>query len=439
MLLGEGGVALGRIAPRLRGDLRRKQVEQDPVFVGGPHGAVLAQKARASALLAPEAEVAREQPVHEVLEADRDFHEAPIDRRGHAIDHRARHERLAHGSSGPLARGEQVFDGHREVVVRVHQPGARDDAVSIEVGVIAKGDVEAILELDQPRHRVGGRAVHANAAVAIDAHEGKRGIHLLADHLEIEPVGLGDRRPVRDARAAHGVDADLQTRRADGLHVQHVSELRYVGRDVVERCHPRARFAERDPLDAVEPGLEQCVRATLDGLGLVTRRRAPVRWVVFDAAVLGRVVARRDDDAVRQTLGASGVVLQDRMGDSGSRRVATRRVDEDLHAIADQHLQHGPERGRAQRVRVASHVERAGDPLRRAVLRDGLRDRQDVRLVEARPQRAPAMSARPERDAMRALCGVGCVGVVRADQRRDVDEDRVRRGLSGERVRHGAQ
>jgi len=51
---------------------------------------------------------------------------------------------------------EQVPDGHGQVVVWVHQPRPRDDAVAVGVGVVPAGHVEAILETDQARHGVRG-------------------------------------------------------------------------------------------------------------------------------------------------------------------------------------------------------------------------------------------------------------------------------------------
>jgi hypothetical protein len=59
-----------------------------------------------------------------------------------------------------------------QIVVRVHQTrAAGDDAVAVEVGVIAKGDVELVLELDQTSHGIRRRAVHADLAVMVKRHE----------------------------------------------------------------------------------------------------------------------------------------------------------------------------------------------------------------------------------------------------------------------------
>ena len=72
---------------------------------------------------------------------------------------------------------EQIVDRDREVVVGVHQPGGgRDDAVAVDVGIVAPGDVETLLEADQARHRIGAGAIHADLAVVVQGHEGERRI-----------------------------------------------------------------------------------------------------------------------------------------------------------------------------------------------------------------------------------------------------------------------
>ena len=64
-------------------------------------------------------------------------------------------------------------------------------------------------------------------------HESKRGIDLVADHREIQPVALGDRRPVPGAGAAERIHPQAQGGAANGLHVDHVAEIAHVRVQVI--------------------------------------------------------------------------------------------------------------------------------------------------------------------------------------------------------------
>ena len=256
------------------------------------------RKDGAGALLAAETEAAVQQPRHEPLEPDRHLAQPAAERSRHAVDHGAGDQRLADGGVRAPARAvlEQVPDGHGQVVVRVHQARPRDDAVAVGVGVVAEGDVEPILEADQAGHGVGRGAVHADLAVVVHGHEGEGRVHARVDDLEVEPVALGDGLPEGQARAAHGVHADPEPARADGLHVDHAGEVGDVGLDVVvlARRGGAERRRERDALDLAIPSRQERVGPGLDDRGLVGVRRAAVRRVVLEAAVVGRVVRRRD-------------------------------------------------------------------------------------------------------------------------------------------------
>ena len=233
LLVGGAGVAAG-----LGRDLRREQREQDAVLVGRPRRAVAAQEAGSGALLAAEADRAVDEPLDEPLEADRHLDQAAAERVGDEVDHRAGHERLADPRVRPVARAaEQVVDRDREVVVGVHQAGRRrDDPVAVGVRVAGDGDVEAVLELDQPGHRVRRGAVHADLAVVVERHERERRVDLLVDDLDVEAEPVADRVEVGDARAAERVGADAYPRLADRVDVDDVRQVVDVGRDVVVRA-----------------------------------------------------------------------------------------------------------------------------------------------------------------------------------------------------------
>ena len=203
---------------------------------------------------------------------------------------------------GPLrAMPQQVANRDRQVVIRVHQAHRRrDDAVAVGVGVVAPGDVEAILQADEAGHRVRTRAVHADLAVVIQGHEPERRIDARIDHVDVEAVQRGDARPVGHGGAAHRIDADTQPRGADGLHVDDRAEVvDVVGREVALRDAVggdglRVRHA-RDAGVAIG---EQGVGAVFDPAGDVGVGGAAVRRVVLEAAVLRRVVRGGDDEAV---------------------------------------------------------------------------------------------------------------------------------------------
>ena len=133
--------------------------------------------------------------------------------------------------------GKEIENRRREVMIGIHQArAARHDAVPVGVGVVAEGDVEAVLEPDQLRHGVGRRAVHADLAVPVQRHEAERRIHRVVHDLHVDPETFGDRRPERYARSAERIDADLELRVADGFHVHDRTQVGHV-----RSRHSRAR------------------------------------------------------------------------------------------------------------------------------------------------------------------------------------------------------
>ncbi len=96
----------------------------------------------------------------------------------------------------PLAMLEQVGNCYREIMIGIHQARARrHDAVAIVVGVVGECDVEAVLHLDQPRHRIRRRAIHPNLAVPVHAHETKSRIDRIVHDRCVDAIALDDRGP----------------------------------------------------------------------------------------------------------------------------------------------------------------------------------------------------------------------------------------------------
>ena len=111
-----------------------------------------------------------------------------------------------------------------------------------------------------------------------------------------------DRLPVRHRRSAEWIHAELEAGGADSVHVHDVFQVVDVRQDeVVLVCNRRIdRGRERYPLDARVPGPQQLVGAVLNRLGHVDVGGSAVRRVVLEAAVIGRIVRRRDHDSVRE-------------------------------------------------------------------------------------------------------------------------------------------
>jgi len=129
---------------------------------------------------------------------------------------------------------QQKLDRDREIVIGIEQPGRWcHDAMPVGIGVVAEGDLIAVFQPDQSRHRVRAGAVHANLAVMIDGHKRERRIDLLVDDVNVQAVLRIDRLPVRQRSAAQRIDRQLQPGRANRLHVHDALQVTDIGRDEV--------------------------------------------------------------------------------------------------------------------------------------------------------------------------------------------------------------
>ena len=126
------------------------------------------------------------------------------------------------------------MNGDGEIVVRVEQADAgRDNAVPVRVRVVAPRDVVLIFEFDQIGHGVGRGAVHTDFAVVVNGHEAKRGVNGLVHDRDVQAVAFGNGFPIRHARAAKWVRAQLQAGRFDRFHVYHAAQIVDIGQDVI--------------------------------------------------------------------------------------------------------------------------------------------------------------------------------------------------------------
>ena len=296
----------------------------------------------------------------------------------------------------------------------------------VVVGIAGEGDLEAILQANQPLHRIGRGWVHADLAIPVHGHEPERRVDGVAHDREIQSVARSDRPPVVDARSAERVDSHADLRSANGVHVDHVGEVGDVGVEIVVpvRRGSTERPVEGDPLHPSKGILEVLVCLRLDPRGDGGFRRPAVGWIVFEPAVVRRIVGWRDDDAIGEGLVAPAVVCEDRVGDRGSRRVFIPVCEHDVDAVGGEHLERSDERRHGEGMRVHAQKQRAVDPLLPPVKADGLRDGENVAFVEGLVECAAAMSRGSEGDALLRDGGVGLLRVVGRDESGHVDQHR---------------
>ena len=129
------------------------------------------------------------------------------------------------------------------------------------------------------------------------------------------------------------------------------------------------------------------------------------------------------------------IVRDNRVGQHRCRRVPAAIVDHHGHVVRGEHLERRRERRLRECVGIDAEKEWPVDRLRRAILADGLRDRDDVILVERAGGRRAAMTRCAERHALRGRRGIGMSGEVCGDEARHVDQHAFVRGLSCFRAR----
>src|SRR6185437_4405565 len=112
--------------------------------------------------------------------------------------------------------------------------------------------------------------------------------------------------------------ADVRT--AYRVHVQNGAEIAHIVLQIVVSVSRGGapRGGEADSLHRGATRLQQLVGPRLDPPGHVGVRGSAVGRVVFEAAVAGRIMRGRDDDAVGETRFASAVVGENGMRDRGS-------------------------------------------------------------------------------------------------------------------------
>ena len=185
-----------------------------------------------------------------------------------------------------------------------------------------------------------------------------------------------------------------------------------------------ARAVVIDALDALEAVFEETVGGALDGGGDVGIGRPAIGRIVFEAAILGRIMRRRDHDAVGEAVCAALVGGEDGVRDHRRRRVAVMLVDHHLDAVGREHFQRARQRRLGQRMGVDADEQRTVDAGGLAMVADRLADREDMVLVEGVVERGAAMAGGAERHPLRRHGRIGLFGEIRRHQPRNIRQHR---------------
>ncbi len=242
--------------------------------------------------------------------------------------------------------------------------------------------------------------------------------------LERQLVLLRNARPVVHTRAAQRIHRKLQPAVTNCIDINNVWQVIHVRRNkvILLRRLRRNRAVIRQPPHALQLRADQLIRAILNPLRRRRVRRSTRRRVVLESAVLRRIVRRRNHNAIRRPVLHLRIVFQNRVRQRWRRRISQVLVHQHVHAVRRQHLQRRRERRLRERVRILRQKQRPGRLLIRAILADRLRDRQNVRVVEACMQRRPAMSARPEAHPLRRIRHIRMPRIKRRHQPRNIHQ-----------------
>ena len=221
---------------------------------------------------------------------------------------------------------DQVHHQQRHHLQLVDEgPPFVDDAHPVRVAVVGDPEIEAALS--HPRHRL--RHVLADR---FRVHAAEAGVPFAVDFLDRGLAAREQRPDVALAGAVHRLVKDLEPGALDRRQVDQAVELGGVGRLRVEGLDlplPRGLVEAHlaDPATTLH-----LLDFFLQPRGDLGRGRARVLGLVFQAAEVVRIVARRDDQAAARFL----------VEDGEGRHLCRRRGvdDEDLDAVRGQHLGH---------------------------------------------------------------------------------------------------
>src|SRR5450759_4136009 len=138
----------GRVHAGFCRNLAGEKTHDDAVFVRCPCSPIPAEEGSSRAFLSAKSTRTVEETVHKPFEADRYLIEPPSRVHGNTVNHGCGDQCFSHcrflSPCGSVP--EKVVYRDREEVVGIHKPSTpRDNPVTIDVRIIAEGDIKIIL------------------------------------------------------------------------------------------------------------------------------------------------------------------------------------------------------------------------------------------------------------------------------------------------------
>ncbi len=162
-----------------------------------------------------------------------------------------------------------------------------------------------------------------------------------------ESINGVDRLPIGACRSAERIDTQLETGAANGVHIDDIFEVANIGQDEVLLVDAGCLdgLGKGDTFHALIAGLEQLIRTVLDPFCYIGIGWTACGRVVFEASILGRIVRRRDDNAVCQVFFATAVVHEDGVRNYRRRGDPVALLDDCLDAVGCKHFKSRALRG----------------------------------------------------------------------------------------------
>jgi len=164
--------------------------------------------------------------------------------------------------------------------------------MAVVISVVAKSNIKMILQVHQARHGIRRGTIHPDFSIMIERHKRKRGIHAGIHHLHLEPVHFCNGRPICHTRAAHGIHSNLQPGCSNLIHLHNMAQTFHVRHNIIHMMGGGCleSLFHGNPVDFLHPVCHDLIGSVLNPPGGNSIRRSGGRRVIFETAILRRVV-----------------------------------------------------------------------------------------------------------------------------------------------------